>query len=422
MPILALFIALILSACGGGAEATLVPTEPAAPTQIPIPTAAPTDLVPAELLEDIKTAMAELGSYSLDGTLVIKTTKDADNHLILMEMSGGGYVDGDNQVTVAMDIATEGFVGKVTTETRQIAGFTYAKNPLTEEWSKGDEVDSSETEDFVPAAMVAIEAVQEVLDGLAVYRVTGTVPDEPENELMILWVSIEDLLVRQIRQEGHVPAADYANFGIGELEVLYQSFVTRLSNLNGSVQVTLPPVTAPPTDQVTQPAKQWAEPPAMIIDNTATYVATMRTNMGDITIELFASEAPETVNSFVFLATEGFYDGVIFHRVIQNFMIQGGDPEGIGSGGAGYSFNDEFDSPLVFDRAGILAMANSGPNTNSSQFFITTVPTPHLNGAHTIFGQVIEGQDVVDAISMVATVAGSRPAESVVILGIDITQ
>jgi len=128
------------------------------------------------------------------------------------------------------------------------------------------------------------------------------------------------------------------------------------------------------------------------------------------------------VNSFIFLATEGFYDGVIFHRVIQNFMIQGGDPEGIGSGGAGYSFNDEFDSPLGFDRAGILAMANSGPNTNSSQFFITTVPTPHLNGAHTIFGQVIEGQDVVDAISMVATVAGSRPAESVVILGIDITQ
>jgi peptidyl-prolyl cis-trans isomerase B (cyclophilin B) len=417
LPILALFIAVILAACGGGAEATLAPTETAAPTQIPKPTGAPTDRAPAELLADIKITMAELESFSLEGTLVIKTTEDSDSHLISMEMTGSGYVDGDNQVTVAMDIATEGFVGKVTTESREVAGFTYTKNPLTEEWLKGEEVNSSETSEFVPENMVATEAIQDVLDGLPVYRVTGTVPDETENELMILWVGTEDLLVRQIRQEGQVSAEDYVNFGVGESENLYQSFVTRLSNLNEPVEVTVPP-----TNEATQPAMQWTEPPAMTIDPTASYVATMRTNTGNVVIELFAIEAPETVNSFIFLATEGFYDGVIFHRVIQNFMIQGGDPAGVGSGGAGYFFNDEFDSPLVFDQAGILAMANSGPNTNSSQFFITTVPTPHLNGLHTIFGQVIEGQDVVDAISLVATAGGDRPAEPVVILGVDITQ
>ncbi len=160
----------------------------------------------------------------------------------------------------------------------------------------------------------------------------------------------------------------------------------------------------------------------MTIDPSAKYSATIKTNRGSIVLELFPSAAPKTVNNFVFLAEQGFYDGIIFHRVIPNFMIQGGDPTGTGTSGPGYKFEDEFDPTLVFDRPGILAMANAGPNTNGSQFFITVVPTPNLNGAHTIFGQVLEGQEVADTISKVTTAAGNKPVEPVIIEGIEITK
>lgn len=146
--------------------------------------------------------------------------------------------------------------------------------------------------------------------------------------------------------------------------------------------------------------KQYDAPPAISIDITKKYTATIEMEKGgEIVIELFADKAPVTVNNFVFLAREGFYDGITFHRVLEGFMAQGGDPTGTGSGGPGYSFEDEFSDDLVFDRAGLLAMANSGPNTNGSQFFITFAPTLHLNGLHTIFGQVIEGMDVVSSLT-----------------------
>ena len=167
---------------------------------------------------------------------------------------------------------------------------------------------------------------------------------------------------------------------------------------------------------------QYTQSPAMTIDLEKEYVATLNTNKGAIVIELLAQEAPKTVNNFVFLAREGFYDGIIFHRVIQSFMIQGGDPTGTGTGGPGYRFEDEFVPSLVFDRPGILAMANSGPSTNGSQFFITTVPTPHLSGRHTIFGRVIQGQDVADAISMLPADARDKPREDVVIEGVEIKE
>lgn len=160
----------------------------------------------------------------------------------------------------------------------------------------------------------------------------------------------------------------------------------------------------------------------MTIDTTKRYVATINTNQGSIVIELLPNDAPKTVNNFVFLAREGYYDGVIFHRVIENFMIQGGDPTGTGGGGPGYNFEDEFVPSLVFDRPGILAMANAGPNTNGSQFFITTVPTPHLNQRHTIFGTVLEGQDVAVAISKVPTNRQDKPLDDVIIQGIEITE
>ncbi len=127
-------------------------------------------------------------------------------------------------------------------------------------------------------------------------------------------------------------------------------------------------------------------------------VATIETNKGVIRIELHDDRAPKTVANFEKLAGEGFYNGLVFHRVIPNFMIQTGCPQGTGTGGPGYQFEDEFDDSLRHDRAGILSMANAGPNTNGSQFFITHGPTPHLDGKHSVFGVVLEGQDVVDAI------------------------
>ncbi len=165
---------------------------------------------------------------------------------------------------------------------------------------------------------------------------------------------------------------------------------------------------------------QYSHVPPITIDVTAKYTATIRTSMGTMVIDLFASQVPVTVNNFIFLANDHFYTGVQFHRVIPDFMIQGGDPTGTGTAGPGYQFQDEIIAELTFDQAGILAMANSGPGTNGSQFFITTVPTPHLNGAHTIFGRVTQGQDIADAISLTATEAGNRPATAVVIQGIDI--
>ncbi len=125
---------------------------------------------------------------------------------------------------------------------------------------------------------------------------------------------------------------------------------------------------------------------------------TIKTNKGDIDIVVYASKVPVTAASFLNLASKGYYDGIKFHRVIANFMIQGGDPTGTGSGGPGYKFEDEFDASLRHNKAGILSMANAGPRTNGSQFFITHGPTPHLDGKHSVFGAVTKGQDVVDAI------------------------
>ena len=140
--------------------------------------------------------------------------------------------------------------------------------------------------------------------------------------------------------------------------------------------------------------------------------ATMQTNHGAIELELFAADAPATVENFTKLARDGFYDGVIFHRVIRDFMVQGGDPTGTGSGGPGYKFADEFNSHKII--RGALAMANAGPNTNGSQFFIVTAEAcPWLDGKHTVFGEVTSGMDVVDKIEGVPTGPGDRPLDDV---------
>jgi cyclophilin family peptidyl-prolyl cis-trans isomerase len=143
---------------------------------------------------------------------------------------------------------------------------------------------------------------------------------------------------------------------------------------------------------------QWSNPPALAIDPTKSYTAVMHTDKGDIKIFLHTDKVPKTVNNFVFLARQGFYDGTTFHRVIKDFMAQGGDPTGTGSGGPGYRFADEFHPKLRHDKPGILSMANAGPNTNGSQFFITHVATPWLDNKHSVFGEVIEGLDIMLSI------------------------
>jgi peptidyl-prolyl cis-trans isomerase B (cyclophilin B) len=144
--------------------------------------------------------------------------------------------------------------------------------------------------------------------------------------------------------------------------------------------------------------KQYSAPPKMTIDTAKNYTATFDTSRGTIVCELFTKHAPKTVNNFVFLARDKFYDGTKFHRVIKDFMVQGGDPEGTGRGGPGYRFEDEVGAGKPQHQVGSLSMANAGPGTNGSQFFITHIATDWLNGKHTVFGQVKSGQEVVDAI------------------------
>ena len=156
--------------------------------------------------------------------------------------------------------------------------------------------------------------------------------------------------------------------------------------------------------------QQWNAPPELQIDVSRNYVVSIETNRGNIELELYPQHAPQTVNNFVFLAGQGFYDGVVFHRVIANFMIQGGDPTGTGRGGPGYRFADEcYGNPLKHERC-VISMANAGPNTNGSQFFITHLATPHLDGRHTVFGKVTSGEDIVDAIQQGDTMTSVKVA------------
>jgi cyclophilin family peptidyl-prolyl cis-trans isomerase len=169
-------------------------------------------------------------------------------------------------------------------------------------------------------------------------------------------------------------------------------------------------------------AQQYDSPPEMVIDTSTTYTASIRTNKGTITAKLFADEVPNTVNNFVFLAREGFYDGVIFHRIIEGFMLQGGDPTGTGTGGPGYRFSDELEASRSRGyKLGTLAMANAGPNTNGSQFFIMHADYG-LPPQYSVFGKTIDGLDVVDAIGRVETDRSDRPLEDVVIETIEIAE
>ena len=169
--------------------------------------------------------------------------------------------------------------------------------------------------------------------------------------------------------------------------------------------------------------KVYSSMPEMIIDQNKSYTAVIQTSMGDLTVEFFSDTAPVTVNNFVSLSNDGYYDNIIFHRVISGFMIQGGDPSGTGHGEygkfPGYTFEDELNNQQPYEK-GILAMANAGPNTNGSQFFIMHVDYP-LPYQYTIFGKVTDGLDVIDTIASVKTAEGDKPVEDVVILGFTVS-
>lgn len=163
----------------------------------------------------------------------------------------------------------------------------------------------------------------------------------------------------------------------------------------------------------------YSAPPPRIINTDKLYYATFETARGNIKFQLFADRAPTTVNNFVYLALDGYYNKTTFHRVINQFMAQGGDSTGTGAGGPGYEFDDEFVSGLTFDRPGLLAMANRGPDTNGSQFFLTFVPTPHLNNRHTIFGEIVEGSEILDTITHRDPGTATTPGDEIVTITIE---
>lgn len=166
--------------------------------------------------------------------------------------------------------------------------------------------------------------------------------------------------------------------------------------------------------------KSWKNPPEMTIDPKKQYTATFRTDVGDIVVKLFADKTPKTVNNFVFLAKEGFYNDTIFHRVINDFMAQGGDPTGTGMGGPGYKFSDEFHPSLKHSKPGILSMANAGANTNGSQFFLTHIPTSWLDNKHSVFGEVTNGLDIL--LSIPARDPSNRNSPAVKLITVEITE
>jgi peptidyl-prolyl cis-trans isomerase B (cyclophilin B) len=176
-----------------------------------------------------------------------------------------------------------------------------------------------------------------------------------------------------------------------------------------------------PPDAGTKKPK-FKKPPEMQIDLNKSYRVAMTTSCGEISLELFDDKSPKTVNSFLFLVKKGFYDGLTFHRIVKDFVVQGGDPEGTGMGDPGYKFEDEVDNGLKFDQVGLLAMANSGPNTNGSQFFITTGEASHLNGKHTIFGKVIGGMEVVDALNALEADQNGKPTQTAYIESVTIIE
>ena len=206
--------------------------------------------------------------------------------------------------------------------------------------------------------------------------------------------------------------------GGGEEEVAPASVAALATPRSTPAQI---PTATPKPEEAAMTQKQYSAAPPMTIDPSKQHTATIELEKGgSIVVELFAKDAPRTVNNFVFLATDGYYDGVTFHRVIPDFMAQTGDPTGTGMGGPGYRFEDEFGPGLAHSGPGVLSMANAGPNTNGSQFFITFEATPFLDGRHAVFGRVTEGMDVVNGISVRDPSSATTPGDVIRTISIEV--
>ena len=571
--------------------ATPSPTPTPEPTATPTATPTPTPLPDVDaLLNSISAALEEVETLHMEGTLVVKLSEDTDSELISTRFEGDIEPDGDLQLLLTITLDTEIFKGTLSLETREVKGLSYSQDPVTKEW----EIDEEETSGGDPVNADVINLLDrgqltvelDSLDGVPVYRIAGTVRHDPESKLVVIWAGVDDLLIRQLKREGHIPPDNLEGLVPPDVQELFQSGIFQLSRFNEPVSIVTPEVTPVPTpappptasprgidspvgpmalyesadypfsiqhpaDWEAQPVEalpglaaafassqgahmsiteedllargfgaatledyrdfavtgmlsqvessellssetittaqglqaevlvfglqggrtrisqllyvqegvgfiatylaptalhqelealidysfgtfetrgvesaaegvfempQYDAPPPMVIDVNKRYTATIEMEKGgQIVIELFAKEAPATVNNFVFLARDGYYDGVTFHRVIPRFMAQTGDPGGTGTGGPGYRFQDEFHPDLRHDGPGVMSMANSGANTNGSQFFITYIATPNLDGinpdgspkdcasiqvsCHAVFGKVIEGLEVVEGIT-----------------------
>ena len=405
--------------------------------------------------------MGALESYRYSMNIDIATVSDdvITNMVVAVE---GAYREPDSYSAVlTLDL---GFFGKIEIPVIAIGDDVYIQDPNFEEWQMaGPGEDLSYLDpDFIafltnPAGSLSPDYVgrlknlrlgeTETVDGVEARAVSFALPDggadDPHPKLgeveATVLIGVEDSLMRRIDAVGELSRRAGAPLG-GEVgaprtEVAFRSSAA-LRDFGAVAEAITPPILGagiqPPPFVVQSPTpaptgtpttaternnplpKQYPSAPAMSIDPDKTYAATFEMEGGgSFTVRLFAAEAPRTVNNFVFLARDGYFDGTTFHRVIPGFMAQGGDPTGTGRGGPGYRFADEFHPSLRHDKPGVLSMANAGPNTNGSQFFITFVPTPHLDGGHAVFGEVADGMETVNAISPRDPASARTPGDAI---------
>ena len=437
---------LLAAACGDSQEPTPTPTVAPTPrptnTPVPTPTIAPSPTAAPVLpgvsarsvLEAAAAAANTVESYHSELERAISAVGETEESFyeLVVDYQAPDRLRAETTARISLQ-------GTVEVTMVSIGDKAYLTNPVTGEWQLAP------TESFPIESFKLLESLGlldeetvariqdlsvkgvERLDGSEVYRLAGTLPaaavgntsllgavvDGGVDLQVVYWIGVDDSLIRRFTGEGEVELDSQERVDI--------SVTAEFSDFGKEVVIEAP-VVKPPPAPIPAPeelnVKQYDAPPAMMIDPQKSYTATFTLEKGaEFTIELYPKEAPNTVNSFVFLAREGFYDGVTFHRVIDQFMAQTGDPTGTGRGGPGYGFANEVSPLRRHDTPGAVSMANSGGEaTNGSQFFITFVPTEFLDGyeadgtakdcsqrgvsCHTVFGRVIEGMDVVNGISV----------------------
>ncbi len=451
---------------------TATPTPVPQPTPIPMSTSAPQpqaapalekDLSAREILATSAAAMEQVGSLHFDMEISMKLDSQGMAIDVPMRLVGDFQAPDRTQGTLTVSIVLISIESQVIS----IGDTTYVTDPQSGEWNVipggmplvagPAEFIAADPSDVTELVVVGVEA----LDGTQVYHLAGKTSagifGESGGESEVgYWIGVEDAYLRQVFATGVVdPQGGEALLGVLAAGSGAVSVTVRLSEFGKSVSIEAPEIApAPPAPEATPGAavppttpqplaardtpapKQYDAPPPMLIDPDKRYTATIHLAKAEdakIVIELFPKEAPVTVNSFVLLAREGFYDGVTFHRVIPGFMAQGGDPTGTGTGGPGYQFDNEFAPIRRHDSAGVLSTANSGMyggrGTNGSQFFITFGPTPSLDGlnpdgspkdcavpgtsCHSVFGKVIEGMDVVEGITPRDPATATTPGDAI---------